>query len=101
MGGAASLQTSKGSIFDPFASGVSLQLEHLSSFLYIIYTENFTWGQKRTSLNKGDQPVSEPGYDTIFTVVHSQLLEHSHYSKTTTSFRITKLTLTLSGVLMF
>ena len=36
MGGAASLQTSKGSIFDPFASGVSLQLEHLSSFLYII-----------------------------------------------------------------
>ena len=42
MGGAASLQTSKGSIFDPFASGVLLQLEHLSSFLYIIYTANFT-----------------------------------------------------------
>ena len=46
MGGAASLQTSKGSIFDPFASGVLLQLRHLSSFLYIIYTANFTRGQK-------------------------------------------------------
>ena len=32
MGDAASLQTSKGSILDPFASGVLLQLRHLSSF---------------------------------------------------------------------
>ena len=41
-GGAAFLQTSKGSIFDPFTSGVLLQLRHLSSFLYIIYTASFT-----------------------------------------------------------
>ena len=53
MGGAAFLQTSKGSVFDPFASGVLLQLRHLSSFLYIIYIANFTRGQKGTSLNKG------------------------------------------------
>ena len=45
-GGAASLQTSKGSIFDPFASGVLLRLRHLKSFLYITYTANFTRGQK-------------------------------------------------------
>ena len=41
-GGAAFLQTSKGSIFDPFTSGVLLQSRHLSSFLYIIYTASFT-----------------------------------------------------------
>ena len=92
MGGAASLQTSKGSVFGPFGlegfSTVKTPELFQSHFLYIClyckYLREVRLTTQRTSLNEGCQPVNESGRDISSTVIHSQLLEHSHYSKVVT-----------------